>query len=102
MSHLAEAYNQAARRLATVADELTNNPNDTNQGAAALRETLTVLEHLGGLEPSQKVRAQLHRLHADFKAAGTITPDKIRETAQACGKVAQNNAQWASQVKNIW
>lgn len=99
---LAEAYNAAARQLLAIADQLATNLDNPDAIAAALRDTLAILEHLGGMEPSPKVRAQLHQLYTDLKAKGTITPDKIREIAQACGTVAQNNAQMGSQWNNIW
>ncbi|MEN4397478.1 hypothetical protein [Mycolicibacterium conceptionense] len=102
MMLLAEAYTEATRRLMEIADQLAKNPDDPDWITAALRDTLAVLEHLGGLEPSQQVRAQLHRLFTDLKAKGTITPDKIREIAQACGHIAQNNAQMGAQWNTLW
>lgn len=102
MMPLAQAYTEAARRLMDIADQLAKNPDDPDWIAGAQRDSLAILEHLGGLEPSQQVGAQLHRLYSEFKAAGTITPDKIREIAQVCGKVAQNNAQMAAQWNNIF
>ncbi|MBU8821140.1 hypothetical protein KL864_35385 [Mycolicibacterium goodii] len=99
---LADAYSQAATNLSAVADELATNRNAADHAAAALRNTLAVLEQLDGLEPSPNVRAQLRRLHTDLQSAGTLTPDRVREIAKALGKVAQNNAQFAAQVKNIW
>lgn len=102
MMHLAEAYNEAARRLATTANQLAENPDAPDAIAGALRDTLSTLEHLGGLEPSPQVGAQLHRLYSEFKAKGTITSDKVREIAQACGKIAQNNAQMGAQFNSIW
>lgn len=102
MMLLAEAYTEATRRLMEIADQLAKNPDDPDWIAAALHDTLAVLEGLGGLEPSPQVRAQLHRLFTDLKAKGMITPDKIREIAQACGHIAQNNAQMGAQWNTLW
>ncbi|OKH72792.1 hypothetical protein EB73_08375 [Mycobacterium sp. SWH-M3] len=98
----AEAYTAAARHLLAIADERAANPTNPEAIAKALRDTLATLEHLGGIEPSPQVGAQLHQLYTDLKTAGTITPDKIREIAHACGHIAQNNAQMGAQWNSIW
>jgi hypothetical protein len=102
MMHLAEAYNDAAKRLAAVADELAANPANPDAPAAALRATLAVLGHLSETATSLDMRSAHHQLGATLHAAGTITPDKIREIAHNLNSIAENYAQVATGWNNIW
>lgn len=102
LAELAEAYSSAARKLAEIADQLATSPADPEAIAKALRETIAVLDDLISIEPDPQTRAGLHQLGENLKTAGTVTPKKIREIAQACNDIAQNYAQQLAQWNNIW
>ncbi|MFV8227325.1 hypothetical protein [Mycolicibacterium fortuitum] len=98
----AQACADAAKHLRTIADELATNPDDPEAVGKALHDTLAALEQLAGMQPHAHILASLQQTATDLKEAGAITPDKIREIADALDRITQDYTRLDAQGRANW